>query len=517
MQGYGEPRYDTLLEVLAPSVAARRDLLHHYFEPASDEERSRGVKVPTTAHHAIAELVRDGRVRLILTTNFDRLLEDALTEAGVPPQVIARPDAIAGMAPPQHARATVIKLHGDYLDVESIRNTPAELSAYDPAMRDLLARVLDEYGLIVLGWSGEWDTALVSAIQDCPARRYPTYWAAYHGHISPGARTLLSGRARHLISIDGADSFCAGLRDNVNALARMADPPPTRAVAIAKLKQNLGAGRRIDVFDQINVATTQALDRIAARQYPVQIGSATNEQAAGELESQLSGYDIDTEVLIALSATVTFHGGPDSDDLVLRAARRTAQPPRVFGSHQPVIADARGYPALRLVTAVGVAAVAAHRERLLIPLLVGTSSSTLDISGEASLAECLLPQRVIHDEAALMPQYQPTSRPVWPASHYLKGSCRATLADLTDDTEYAAAFDRYEFLRAMIEIHHTQGRTAALGEFAGRWGAVAPDVAEIDEQWPLVAAGGFSGDPEQARQAHASVLQEITRRGLFGR
>jgi hypothetical protein len=105
-QGFGEPRYDTLLEALAPSVAARRDLLHRYFEPDSDEERDRGIKVPTAAHHAIAELARGGRIRLILTTNFDHLMEDALTAAGVPPQVIARPDAIGGMAPIQHARVT---------------------------------------------------------------------------------------------------------------------------------------------------------------------------------------------------------------------------------------------------------------------------------------------------------------------------------------------------------------------------------------------------------------------------
>jgi hypothetical protein len=36
-QGHGEPRYDVLLENLAPTVAARRDLLHGYFEPTPDE------------------------------------------------------------------------------------------------------------------------------------------------------------------------------------------------------------------------------------------------------------------------------------------------------------------------------------------------------------------------------------------------------------------------------------------------------------------------------------------------
>jgi hypothetical protein len=106
------------------------------------------------------------------------------------------------MAPLQHARATVIKLHGDYLDVEAIRNTPAELAAYDPAIRDLLARVLDEYGLIILGWSGEWDTALVHAIENCPSRRYPAFWTAYKGQISPIGKRLPTNRGGHLLPIE---------------------------------------------------------------------------------------------------------------------------------------------------------------------------------------------------------------------------------------------------------------------------------------------------------------------------
>ena len=165
------------------------------------------------------------------------------------------------MAPLQHARATVIKLHGDYLDFEAVRNTPAELAAYDPAMQRLLARVLDEYGLITLGWSGEWDTALIHAIENCPSRRYPTYWAAYKGRISPHASRLLAGWAGHLIPIEGADAFCTDLQDKVNLLAVLMDPPPTRVVAIATLKRNLRPERRVDLFDQIDSITARAIDR----------------------------------------------------------------------------------------------------------------------------------------------------------------------------------------------------------------------------------------------------------------
>ncbi len=67
----------------------------------------------------------------------------------------------------------------------------------------------------------------------------------------------------------------------------------------------------------------------------------------------------------------------------------------------------------------------------------------------------------------------------------------------------------------MLEINYTASRTAALGGFVARWGARTFDVGEIDDQWPLVAAGGFGGDAEQARQAHAAVLQQIARTPFF--
>lgn len=63
-----EARYSDLLEVLAPAPADRGGLLRGYFEP-SDEEREQGLKLPTTEHRAIAELVKRGWVRVIITTN----------------------------------------------------------------------------------------------------------------------------------------------------------------------------------------------------------------------------------------------------------------------------------------------------------------------------------------------------------------------------------------------------------------------------------------------------------------
>lgn len=157
---YGtEPSYSEIIAALASTSAERRAILQSYIEPPEGED----IRKPTKAHHAIARLVVSGAVRVVITTNFDRLIENALRDAGVEPTVIASDDAISGATPLVHSKCTVIKVHGDYLDAR-IKNTDAELEEYSRAMNALLDQVFDNFGLLIVGWSGECDTALRSAI-----------------------------------------------------------------------------------------------------------------------------------------------------------------------------------------------------------------------------------------------------------------------------------------------------------------------------------------------------------------
>jgi NAD-dependent SIR2 family protein deacetylase len=68
-------------------------LLRGYFVP-TEEERALGLKVPTKAHYVIAELVAKGYIKVILTTNFDSLLEQALEAQGVQPAVVSDASAM---------------------------------------------------------------------------------------------------------------------------------------------------------------------------------------------------------------------------------------------------------------------------------------------------------------------------------------------------------------------------------------------------------------------------------------
>lgn len=215
--GRGEPGYDVLVEMLAPTDPVRRAVLRPYFETDRDGEQAE----PTAAHRAIAELAAQGRVPVILTTNFDRLMERALTTVGVEPQVVSSPRAVRGMTPLPHAGVTVVKLHGDYAS-GPLRNTPSELAVYPQAWRTLLRRVLDEYGLLVVGWSAEYDTALAQALAEGAGRRYAWYWAAHRGALGEDAARLAAGHGAHVISSAGADELLTDLADRVRMLDRVA-------------------------------------------------------------------------------------------------------------------------------------------------------------------------------------------------------------------------------------------------------------------------------------------------------
>jgi hypothetical protein len=222
-----EPRYDQLIRGLASTDAARQAILQQYFDPPPEV----GGPIPATdGHQALAALCATGRIRVILTTNFDRLLERALEEAGVAPQVISTPEELSGMKPLAHGRATVVKLHGDYAG--PMLNTPEELAQYPKPLCDLLMRVFDEYGLIVVGWSAEYDKALAAAISGTLGRRYPTYWTLFDDEPSEPARRLIDRREATVVKTTGASEFFVDIAQRIARLDRRArrkgQPAPLR-------------------------------------------------------------------------------------------------------------------------------------------------------------------------------------------------------------------------------------------------------------------------------------------------
>lgn len=75
--------YSSVIEEVAYTSHERQALLRKYFESpgrSGDEDQTSIPTPPSAAHRAIAQLVEAGIIRVIVTMNFDRLFEQALTE-----------------------------------------------------------------------------------------------------------------------------------------------------------------------------------------------------------------------------------------------------------------------------------------------------------------------------------------------------------------------------------------------------------------------------------------------------
>lgn len=211
-----EADYSDLLGKLVTTSTERIGLMKPYFIP-NDDKMEEGLKQPTVAHRAVAKFIRDGYVKVVVTTNFDRLLEKALAEVNVVPQVIRTEADIEGATPLVHANCTIIKINGDFMDCR-FKNTIEELADYSETWKSYLARVFEDFGLITCGWSAKWDKALVELIKAKLSQRYNSTFTGIEGADNDALKSLATFKHSTMLEIDDADSFFQILAENTEVL-----------------------------------------------------------------------------------------------------------------------------------------------------------------------------------------------------------------------------------------------------------------------------------------------------------
>lgn len=353
---YGkEPDYSDLLDTLTSTPEERRSILHEYIEPTEDD-REQGLKVPTEAHRAIARLVRGGFIRVILTTNFDRLMEQALSAEGIEPTVIFSDDSLHGAVPLIHSCCTVVKLHGDYLDPRS-KNTEQELSEYSAEMNQFLDRILDDHGLIVCGWSAGWDTALRAALMRAPNRRYGMFWAQV-GTLTDHASDVVRHRQADIIQIKGADAFLGTLADQVLALEdrKMIDPQNITLLLATAKRYIPRPEYRVQLADLIGEAQRTLQQGIAAE------GFSLRAKICGEeVRRRVSRYEDVCEPLVRLLGVLGRHGDGAEEAAVADVLRDLMAVQTIYDNHVDTWTDLRRYPAFLAWYGYGLGLVVAGR------------------------------------------------------------------------------------------------------------------------------------------------------------
>ncbi|QOL52292.1 SIR2 family protein [Massilia litorea] len=437
------PDYSDMLDLLGSTPSLRQTIIRQYIEP-SDAKRARKEKLPTLAHRAIAKLMEQGYVQVVLTTNFDRLLELALADLGVHPTVLSAAEHVAGAQPLTHAGPTIIKLHGDYLDIR-IRNTSSELAHYEPEMDELLDRVLDEYGLIVCGWSAEWDVALKAAIERAPSRRYPMYFSTLS---SPGAaaQSLVQRRSGRIIQIAGADSFFDEVAQKVETIEDLRKPHPVSAqLAVALMKEYMPEPKhRIHLHDLV----AKELAHAAAAMSSADFRTDRNANLENDFVKQTLRFVSLLDTLIPMAYTAGMWASEEQALQWFNAIVAFSQRPRDARGGYPQLVELQAFPAVLILYAFGVGAIVGKQHALLGKLLsteIDTRHGNRYGFGRTALGDGLNIELAVTDGDYYFKLVPGCSHYGWPGNELIADVLRPhTSSELLDDEAFDIAFSTFE-------------------------------------------------------------------------
>ena len=257
------------------------------FEKIYDQPSQRRVYVeeciknahPSWGYVYLTNLLSKRFFDVVFTTNFDDLINEAcyLYSEGLRPIVAAQDSAIQGIRVTS-GRPKIIKLHGDFL-YDNIKNTLAELETLETNTKRKLNQFAQEYGLVVLGYSGR-DRSVMDTLElllrDEEHYKQGVYWCIRRGADRSGRLESLLRRDRvYLVEVDGFDEFMADLHEAAQLMlpkpiARPLDMARDRARLFVTIEEKLESHPVIsahieEVLENINTHTPTLPPAIQAR------------------------------------------------------------------------------------------------------------------------------------------------------------------------------------------------------------------------------------------------------------
>ncbi len=447
-----EANYSDLLDQIAKTPSERQKLLHEYFE--SDEaDRENGDKCPTKAHKAIAQLVVKGFVKVILTTNFDRLIETAIREAGVEPQVLSTPDQIDGAPPLIHTKCCVVKINGDYKDTR-IRNTPGELDQLPCGYDRLLDQIFDECGLIVCGWSAEWDSALCRAIERAKSRRYSTYWTV-KDELGDVAKKLIEHRAGYKILIHDAEEFFETILEHVISIDEFSKRHPISiAAAVQSLKRYLSEPKyRIKLRDLINAEVKDVREKISRTAFPMNNDIPWTSES---LTKRVQSYEAACSTLLSMGMVGGFWIEENHYSMWEKTLENLA-PGQVTRGFRYDWYELQHYPATLLFYALGIGAVEGSQLHFLKRLFDVMFPNFYGLTGteprNVKAVEILPPYSRFNRLGREIKALEGAEAGRLPLNHWIRRDLQPHAHRiLSDENQYALAFEKLEILLALNSL-----------------------------------------------------------------
>lgn len=503
------PDYSELLEKLASSPSERMNLLKPYFEP-TQQDKENNLKEPTKAHKSIAKLVKNGFIKVIITTNFDRLIEQALKQEGIEPTVIRHPSDIDGTIPLVHSNFILIKLNGDYLDTR-ILNTTKELSSYDDQLENYILRIFEEFGLISCGWSAKWDKALTETIKKSKQSQYNSF-LTFLNKCPTELIDIASNRNGETAKIVDADNFFFEISEKITALSDLNNVPISSDIAVARLKKYISNENSQILLHDLLINEYKSIENQLNGLVDYSIFPSKD-----NLKPILDKILTIVERLVHLIANATFWAKPIHYKTIVEILTRISILPEINGQHYPDTRNFFLFPATITLYTIGIIAVKTEKYELLKDCFNIKLKDTYDGNERKYIIKKVhsnfMEKKVLNE---ILNQNYKT-----PISSYLNEKLRPITEELIyDKDEYQDLIDVFEYLLSLNyidligeEFGHTWSphgqfawRSANIrSKYSNLLGDLIQNANEKQEKLELLKSGMFNHKIENFKLAQTKL------------
>jgi hypothetical protein len=319
------------------------------------------------------------------------------------------------------------------------------------------------------------------------------------------------------VPIETRVALVRGLAEDISGLAKMVLPDKTTSdLTPGRFKELLADERhRIRLHDSLIGQVRVLRNQLDEENFPVFNVHNVNIQ---DYLTRVERYEALATPLLAIMAAGGYWADEERACLLGRCLGRLADPSDDRNGLVSLL-NLRLYPALLLTYACGIGAVMAGRYTTLASLLV--SSRTWKDNKQQPLVRALAQKDVI--DGSILQHRPELERHKAPVSDHLFDLLREPLLTCAiDEGEYLRAFDRFEYLFALVYGDLSEQKSSA-GHIWGPPGCflwrrnileeVEREIADQAEGWPPLRAGLFGGSVERVKHVKQQIDAIVHRSG----
>jgi tetratricopeptide (TPR) repeat protein len=179
-------------------------------------EQEMGGREPSYGYSVLAWVLAQTPHKVVVTTNFDNLVADAISiHSSTFPRIVGH-ESLAGFVQAALRRPLVAKIHGDLGFAP--RNTPEEIAELSDQWKTALKRVFERFTPIVIGYGGN-DGSLMGTLEGLsPGVPESIYWCQRdESPVSPRVMKLLEQKKGDLVIIPGFDELMLKIQDHMRS------------------------------------------------------------------------------------------------------------------------------------------------------------------------------------------------------------------------------------------------------------------------------------------------------------